>query len=389
MKQICPVLFPNLILLVIVAAIAPPSAQSCTGFLISNGDTVLAGNNEDCDTAFTRMWVVPASPGKYGGIFFGFDDFNSQGGINEKGLFFDYFSLTPYDTKTSDTKKACPVSLIDKAMTECSTVAQVIALYERYDHSFINRSQLFFGDAGGDSVIIEGNAMVRKKGTFQVVTNFRQSIPGTGGQSCDRFRIASKMIKSAPKLDKDFCRSVLDAVHSEGDSPTLYSQVYDLTHGRIYLYNFHNFQNEIVIDVAAELKKGQHWVALPEMFPETFAALKYLKRKKDDFEKDMAVNTMKSPDFGNYDELAGRYLFTDNPFLGSCLVIARRGDKLFDESPDGFPVEILPHAPLHFFYKMSASDIRLTFIRNSRGRVTGLVVNINGQKKITAKKAVQ
>ena len=62
---------------------------ACTFFYAANSEMALAGNNEDYINPFTKVWFEPAENGKYGGVYFGFDNFFSQGGMNEKGLFFD------------------------------------------------------------------------------------------------------------------------------------------------------------------------------------------------------------------------------------------------------------------------------------------------------------
>jgi hypothetical protein len=76
-----------------------PSA--CTVFYASIGDVVLAGNNEDWKNPNTKICFVPAKDGKYGGVYFGFDKpiihglWIAQGGMNEKGLFFDVTATKP------------------------------------------------------------------------------------------------------------------------------------------------------------------------------------------------------------------------------------------------------------------------------------------------------
>ena len=66
---------------------------SCTIFAASFGNTVLYGNNEDYNIPNTYYWVNPSGGGTYGGVYVGFDNLSPQGGINEKGLAFDYNAL--------------------------------------------------------------------------------------------------------------------------------------------------------------------------------------------------------------------------------------------------------------------------------------------------------
>jgi hypothetical protein len=58
------------------------SGYACTGFCISQDDLALVGNNEDWKNPNTKVWYVPAEDGKYGRVYFGFDNFYPQGGMN-------------------------------------------------------------------------------------------------------------------------------------------------------------------------------------------------------------------------------------------------------------------------------------------------------------------
>jgi hypothetical protein len=81
-----------------------PSAHplpGCTTFYGYDGQNALAGNNEDFINPLIYAWFIPASPGHFGRVYFGFDDFIPQGGLNDQGVFFDGEGL-PY--------KAMPVT---------------------------------------------------------------------------------------------------------------------------------------------------------------------------------------------------------------------------------------------------------------------------------------
>lgn len=46
---------------------------ACTGFIVSNDELTLIGNNEDYINPLTKVWFIPSADGKYGCVFFGFD----------------------------------------------------------------------------------------------------------------------------------------------------------------------------------------------------------------------------------------------------------------------------------------------------------------------------
>ena len=68
---------------------------ACTAFMMSDGENVLVCNNEDYKIPYTRVWFVPAEKGQYGRVYFGYDNWSPQGGMNDQGLFFDFFATKP------------------------------------------------------------------------------------------------------------------------------------------------------------------------------------------------------------------------------------------------------------------------------------------------------
>jgi len=204
------------------------TASACTGIYASDGKTALAGNNEDFWLSNTKMWFVPGEGGTYGRVYFGFEDMNPQGGMNEKGLFYDGFATQRCEVKSSLRKERYRGNIADDAMARCATVEEVIELFSRYNLQFLENAMLFFGDANGDSVIIEGDAFVRKQGRYQICTNFYQSLTKPEEIACGRFKIATRMFEESVDISVDLFRRILAAAHVELFSPTQYSNVYDL-----------------------------------------------------------------------------------------------------------------------------------------------------------------
>ncbi len=81
---------------------------ACTGLVVNDGERVLVGNNEDWFNPRTKIWFTQPGNGRYGSVYFGFNDFGPQGGMN--------------------------------------------------------RFQVLLADATGDAAIIEGNAVIPKVG---------------------------------------------------------------------------------------------------------------------------------------------------------------------------------------------------------------------------------
>jgi hypothetical protein len=244
------------------------TATPCTVFLAARGQVVLAGNNEDYTDKHTKVWFHPAADDTFGRVYFGFGNGFPQGGMNDQGLFFDGLALET-KTEAADGREVFDGNLIDRAMRECATVKEAVALFERYDFPVLANAQLFIGDASGDSAIIERKAIIRKDTGYQIATNFNQSLIKTADATCPRYRKANAMLGAAEKLDVDLMRRVLDAVHQD---ITVYSQVYDLTNRDVYLYLEHDYKRGVKFNLDEELKKGEREFDLADFFKTLAAA---------------------------------------------------------------------------------------------------------------------
>lgn len=248
---------------------------ACTGLVVEDGDRVLVGNNEDWFNPRTKIWFIQPVGDRYGSVIFGFDNYWPQGGMNQKGLFFDGFALKSKPVDEPVAKPRFKGNMIKEVMATCSTVAEALALFDRYSLGFMDHFQLFFADATGDAAIVEANAVVRKQGDHQVVTNFRQSETDPGKISCWRYLTAQKLLAECGDDRLGCIRDILAATHNEGDYPTLYSNIYDLNAGRVYVYHFHDFNEAVVIDLEKELARKPGVIDLPTLFSHNAAAQAY------------------------------------------------------------------------------------------------------------------
>lgn len=257
-------------------------SSACTVFYASIGDVVLAGNNEDWKNPNTKIWFVPAKDRKYGGVYFGFNkpiihgSWVSQGGMNEKGLFFDVTATKPVKVEIPAGPKK-PLfdgwDLIrERIMFECATVKEALDMLSQYKYppgtrKATMRGMYIIGDASGDAAIIGAFGVIRKNSKYLVATNFQQpQTMDVDKISCPRYLTASGMLEKCPELTVDYCRKVLSATHQKGRYCTRYSNIYDLKKQQVYLYNMHDFNNAIVIDLKKELKKGKRTIKLPSLF---------------------------------------------------------------------------------------------------------------------------
>ena len=349
-------------LILLLLLISGSTSFACTGFYISRDGKIYAGNNEDYNNPKTKMWIIPGDNENYGRIYFGMDNYYPQGGINEKGLFFDGFATQPLPVTKSEKKlnykTAFPFNIIqNEILSTCSNVDEVISFLNKYNLDFLERAMLFFGDAHGNSIIVEGDSILRKEKDFQVITNFYQS--QAKDVTCRRFITATDMLSSNKNISVDYCRDILDFTHADGNISTLYSQVYDIKNMKIHIYNFHNYDECVIIDIREELKKGLSYYDLPTLFTKTSKYQEFKERHMTEINEEIAqrkiMNSQINPDF------KGRYLlksivgpaksFEVDP---NCyMTIDIKDEKLIYTQRYGeyFKCDLLQESSNKFFYK--------------------------------------
>jgi hypothetical protein len=367
-----------ILVILFVVCITGSSVYACTGFCVSQGDVVFVGNNEDWKNPSTKMWYEPGEKGTYGRVYFGFDNFYPQGGMNEKGLVFDGFATAPHRIKKSLNKPTYGGNLMDKVMSECATVEEALQIFDTYNLKFMERAMFFIADERGDSAIIEGDEVIRKAGKYQVITNFYQSEVKPERIRCGRYKIADAMLKEADEVSVDLCQRVLAATHNEGSHPTLYSNVYDVKRRIVYLYHFHNFLNEVKIDLVEELQKGKRRLDLPALFPKSFIAESFMNDKAKELKAQKAKYTYKvKPEV--LESYVGRYQLPADEGEPRVIIITRAGDRLFGRTQDQENKELYALSDSEFVYVSPDVNVNMMFVKDRNGKVTKLTAEVQGQ----------
>jgi hypothetical protein len=258
-----------MVLLFLINVFMANPIMACIAFVAEDGDTVLVGNNEDWFEKYPiELKFEQSENGKYGRVYFIYRNL-TQAGINNQGLMFDFF-FTPFsspEVTISKDKEEYTGKLMNKVLEECASVEQALKLIARYNLGFLKKhnSQVFIVDKTGDSAIIEGDNILRKKGRYQVVGMFHQSKIEEENKpcefykfSCSRYKTVIEMIDDRQNISVDGFRKMLQATHRSGLIDTLYSYIYDPKKSLLYVYYMHDFEKAVTISLDDELKKGNH-----------------------------------------------------------------------------------------------------------------------------------
>ncbi len=344
----------------------------CTVIYAADENQALGGNNEDYSDPDTMVWFLPAEDEHFGRVLFGYENFIWQGGLNDQGLFFDALATDERISVSKGDKTRYPGSLPWKALAECADVKCVKKMFEEY-HAYDEWTfQFMFGDAYGNSVIIEPLTMIDGGAPFQVATNFYQSRTNiTDCRYCDRYWTARNLFEKSPDLSVELMRDILNAVHLEGDYPTQYSTIYDLKGGLVYLYHFHNYSSVVIFNLAEELAKGYHASRLAELFPENPAFLEWAQPYRDKLAEKRAAYTVVEVDPLVYGPLLGDYagptnLSTLYPYYS---VDYLNGNLILKLLPDKAWMKLEPTSPTTFFHISETSRFEITFLPEENGEV--------------------
>jgi len=265
------------------------SVYACTNFKIKDDQTFFFGNSEDhafrqiSDTFITfvpqgQTWDDGSNlKDGAGGVGYANGSGNSwvQGGMNEKGLAFDSSSVPHTEPNLHDER---PPYLVPEIFS-CETISEVVEYKQTHGvYQQEGSVQSFYVDESGESVVFhigedgEFN-FFRNNESFQLASNFYVDDPSRGNPGSDairRYDAAEQVLDNIVENDDISIESttlVLDAVHFEGSAVnTLYSNIFDVTNGDIYLYFFHQFEEVVKLNLEEELAKGRHAYRISDLF---------------------------------------------------------------------------------------------------------------------------
>ena len=261
------------LLFLTISLIQVTASFPCTIFIASNGRTVLVGNNEDfTPTIKTFFWVRPHQKNKNGYVFWGFEEKYPEGGMNDKGLFYDVAALPQkVDLIKDPNKQDFEGYIVEKVLQECGSVADVIKLVSKYNLTWYEKAQIMVADRSGNYAIINASYIIHPDETKYVLTNYNLNDPANKDFKCWRRNTAYQLLNTNP-ISVNLFKNILDkTAQRETDNGTVYSQICDLKNSIIYLYQRHDFSKVNKINLKQLLEKGRQDIEIKTLFPKSIA----------------------------------------------------------------------------------------------------------------------
>lgn len=210
--------------------------------------------------------IEPESKSQYARLWYGWNNF-AQGGINDKGLFFDA-AVTPEQEQIKGYGHPSN-NLGDHILAFCATVEGALAYIEK-EKIALNSSHLMFGDKTGKAVIVEWINGERKlhwmKDNKLIMTNYLFSAPQLGNYPCYRYNSIEDRIAALEKSGEEInLLKVGNTFGQAGQVPgeneegraggTVYTSFMDITDNKFFLsYQLSNI-NVIKLDLTIEFAK--------------------------------------------------------------------------------------------------------------------------------------
>jgi hypothetical protein len=336
----------------LVTSLLSYQVTGCTIVAICRDNMVLVGNNEDWSDPDAKVWLQSPEKDKYGRIYFGFKNGWSQGGMNEKGLFFDW--VAAFDQEAPEnlgSMQRAAGNICETILERASTVEQAIEYYKVYAEPSFARSRIMFVDAEGNSAIIGWeNRQVkvwRKDGWYQVLS------------AEERVRKAEELLKLNKGMSVGALRAVMEACTQRGDYPTRYTNICDLKNGRVYIYDLLNNKELAVLNLKEEFSKGPHFYNIAKLPSQlTLAPLTDGKTWRP-----VNIDPAVLP----------RYIGSYRGDEGLTLIVSCDEKRLYARvEGDGGPnVELMPASDRIFY--LPYTDAQVVFVFNSKNEGTHLI----------------
>ena len=305
-----------------------PNSFCCSMFKITMHGKTMVGNNEDYWNPNDRIWFEKGQNGEFGAMYVGFDNFWPQGGMNQVGLVFDGFAEDYKAINDTVGKKALSTNFLKEIMKRCATVYEVKRYLNQHNLSGLETSMFFFVDKSGKYLVAEGDSLIVGNKECYIVSNF---YPSQIKNECDIpipfYQKGRKYLENNKDTSIVFCSSVMNTMHQEKGwgAGTMYTTVYDLKEGTIYLYFFRDYTHVVKFNLSMELAKNNYSLNIPELFPANNKGQDFLKNYN---EINNELDLLKNEDILN-DSL--RYDFVTNTLFAKDLRLIRTYSKKVSE----------------------------------------------------------
>jgi hypothetical protein len=245
-------------------------ASTCSMYKITLFGKTFVGNNEDGWYPNARIWFEKGKKSEYGIAFLGEDSKYPQGGMNEKGLIFDGFSITRSAVYSTPDKPRYYYTLTTEVLKKCQNIDEAYEMLCKYDLSFMNGAMFLFVDRSGKYLIVEPDTLIKGTDDTYVLSNFCPSkTPDLNSVKISFYQKGRKMLEGKVDTSLAYLSALSDTLHQNwnGLGGTVFTSIYDIDEVKIHLYLYLDYKYKVTLKLSDELKKGDHVLEIASLFP--------------------------------------------------------------------------------------------------------------------------
>lgn len=232
--------------------------NACTIFILTDENNTYFFNNEDNTDPNSRVWFIPEGKNHFGCGYVGYDDGTAQGGLNTKGLAFDWYAGKPVDYVPKDSLIPIEDSSSERMLETCSNIDEAIEFYKTYRETSFSGATIIIADKTGASVIIGA-----RNGELYFEKVLESRVLGWASSTFN------KMYNDETIIDLNSGAEILEKCmfpEEEGfNSGTKYSNSYNLKNGNMTFFKFKSNSKKTTINLFSELKKGSHYYEIADL----------------------------------------------------------------------------------------------------------------------------
>ncbi len=249
---------------------------ACTVFTLTNSNRVLFCNNEDWKDSNVRIWFVPARQSSskdnktYGCAYVGFSNQWGQGGLNTKGLSYDWVAGFKGKWEYDSRFKKVNGNPSERMLESSANVEEAINFFKNYWEPGFSYAKILVADRTGKSAIIGAG-----DGILDIKLSKKSHGFGYG------IKKIQKSLNASPEPALTNASMMLQKAIQKGKYATRYSNVFDLTTGSIFIFRFPDQSDPVKLNLAEELGKGSHYYNIAAIEEEVNQEPKPVNRFKE------------------------------------------------------------------------------------------------------------
>ncbi len=263
----------------VITTIFTSQLHACSFYKLTDNQKTIVGANEDNWRLAPHMWFTKSTESELACCFtgsrsIGKNKYAAQSGMNEAGLVFS--RLASYHPKLGKNVNKPVIQHPDQFLIDvlksCKTIDEVQQQFEKFNLDCFIQDVFVYVQSNGDYLIVEPYSFIKGSDPTLVQANFCPSITIEADRNKqNRYKDGKNKIALGFNTSAEYAQALSKEMHvcrdKIGDG-TLLTSIWDSKEMTVTLYFYHNFKEKVVFHLQEEFQKGEHQLAVDQLFSE-------------------------------------------------------------------------------------------------------------------------